>query len=99
MTSMRKYLEFLLNSRVIKDYHWTRNGLTVVTSNLPEFLEFLPVKPWHPLDLRYFGGGYVVERFDSFLDGYIDFEITEVFPHPNRKKDGQDENVDSEGHK
>lgn len=42
--------------------------------------------------MRCYGFSYVIERFDDFLDGYIDFELTEIFP----KRYGKD-NVDSEG--
>lgn len=89
---MRKFLEYLLESKIICEYRWTRNGLQIVTNNIDGFVEQLPVSPWHPLDIRYFGVGYVIERFNEFLDGYVDTEITEIFP----KQHGKD-NVDSEG--
>ena len=88
---MKKFLEHLIKSKIICEYRWTRNGLQIVTNNIEGLTEYLSVSPWHPLDIRYFGVAYVIERFDDFLDGYIDFEITEVFP----KQYGKD--VDSEG--
>lgn len=89
---MKKFLEYLIKSKIICEYRWTRNGLQIVTNNIDEFVEQLPVCPWHPLDMRCYGFSYVIERFDDFLDGYIDFELTEIFP----KRYGKD-NVDSEG--
>lgn len=80
---MRKYLEYLRESQIISDYHWTTNGLQIITSNIDGFVEHLPVSPWHPLDIRYYGSSFVIEWFDLFMDGYIDFELTDIFPRQN----------------
>lgn len=45
---MKKFLEYLIKSKIICEYRWTRNGLQIVTNNIDEFVEQLPVCPWHP---------------------------------------------------
>lgn len=62
-------------------FRWMTTGLKIWTQDIDSLVEILApiITPVHPLEYIKNGCWYEVDGFDKFLEGYIDFNIREVF--------------------
>ena len=62
-------------------WFWGYKGLSVFTLDMDSVIEILSpiISPLHPLEYTEDNGFYSMHNFDKFLEGFVDFDIKEIF--------------------
>lgn len=74
-------IRLLLFSPKLVGFRWMTTGLKIWTQDIDSLIEILSpiITPFHPLEYIKNGCWCEIDNFDKFLEGFVDFDIKEIF--------------------